>query len=290
MRTIHSIGELRAALRPARRHGSTVGFVPTMGALHDGHRALIEQADDESDVVVVSVFVNPTQFGDASDLQAYPRDLAADAAAAAQAGAHLLFAPAVQDIYPDGFASTIRVDGPLTETLEGAHRGRSHFDGVTTVVGKLLNIVQPDAAYFGQKDAQQALVVRRMVRDLDLPVRIAVCPTVRAADGLALSSRNVHLSPADRERAVALSAGLRAAADALAAGERDAGALLAAAGGPLAAAAVTPEYLALVDPDTLTPVDSVTGETLLALAACVGDTRLIDNIVLIPIPDAAATR
>lgn len=290
MRTIHSIAELRAALRPARRHGSTVGLVPTMGALHDGHRSLIEQAQDESDVVVVSVFVNPTQFGDAADLQAYPRDLAADADAAAQAGAHLLFAPSVEEMYPDGFASTIRVDGPLTETLEGAHRGRSHFDGVTTVVGKLLNIAAPDAAYFGQKDAQQALVVRRMVRDLNLPVRIAVCPTVRAADGLALSSRNVHLSPADRERAVALSAGLRAAADALAAGERDAAALLAVARGPLAEASITPEYLALVAPDTLTPVDSVTGETLLALAAGVGDTRLIDNIVLIPIPDAAATR
>jgi len=289
MRTIHAISELRAALRPARRHGSTVGLVPTMGALHAGHRSLIEQARDESDVVVVSVFVNPTQFGEAADLDAYPRDLPADAELASDAGADLLFAPSVGEMYPAGHATAVRVDGPLTETLEGAHRGRGHFDGVTTVVSKLLNIVQPDAAYFGQKDAQQALVVRRAVRDLDLPVRIVTAPTVRAADGLALSSRNARLSPDERERALSLSAGLRAAADALSAGERDAGALLETVHAPLREAGVEPEYVALVDPDTLAPVTAVTTETLLALAARVGDVRLIDNIVLTPIPDAAAT-
>jgi pantoate--beta-alanine ligase len=290
MRTTTAIPELRAALKPARRHGSTVGLVPTMGALHAGHRSLIERAREESDVVVVSVFVNPTQFDEAADLDAYPRDLGADAAAAADAGADLVFAPAAAEIYPDGYTTSVRVDGPLTETLEGAHRGRGHFDGVTTVVAKLLNIVEPDAAYFGQKDAQQALVVRRMVRDLNLPVRVSVCPIVRDPDGLALSSRNVHLSAAERERALALSAGLGAAADALAAGERDGDALLAAAHGPLRAAGVDVEYVALADPDTLAPVTAVTGETLLAVAARVGDTRLIDNVILTPIPDAAATR
>jgi pantoate--beta-alanine ligase len=290
VRQIETIRELRVALKPARRHGSTVGFVPTMGALHEGHLALIRQAADESDVVAVSVFVNPTQFDEASDLDAYPRTLERDAALAAEAGADLLFAPSAAEMYPAGYATTVRVDGALTETLEGAHRGRGHFDGVTTVVAKLLTIVAPDAAYFGQKDAQQALVVRRMAADLNLPVRIAVCPTVRDADGLALSSRNVRLSPADRTRALALSRGLRAAADLLSHGERDAEALAAAAGAPLRDAGIEPEYLALVDPATLSPVDTVDGEALMAVAARVGDVRLIDNVVLTPIPDPAATR
>ena len=227
MRTVSSVSELRAALGPARRHGSTVGLVPTMGALHAGHASLIAQARDESDVVVVSVFVNPTQFNEAADLDAYPRDLAGDIQAAEAAGADLVFAPGAADVYPPGHATTVTVGGDLTGTLEGAERGRGHFEGVTTVVAKLLNMVQPDAAYFGQKDAQQALVIRRMARDLNLPVRIVTCPTVRDADGLALSSRNARLSDGERKRALAISAGLRAAADALAAGEQDAAALRA---------------------------------------------------------------
>ena len=174
-----------------------------MGALHDGHLSLIRRARATCDEVVVSLFVNPAQFNEASDLAAYPRDEARDGALAAEAGVDLLFAPALAEVYPPGFATTVHVGG-VTETLEGEHRGVAHFDGVATVVTKLLNMVGPDVAFFGQKDAQQALVIRRLVRDLDLPVRIEVCPTVREADGLALSSRNVHLRGADRERALAL--------------------------------------------------------------------------------------
>ena len=192
-----------------------------MGALHEGHLSLIRHARATCDVVVVSLFVNPAQFNAASDLAAYPRDEERDAALMAEIGADLLFAPALEEVYPPGFATTVHVSG-LTETLEGEYRGVSHFDGVATVVTKLLNMVGPDVAFFGQKDAQQALVIRALVRDLDLPVRIEVRPTVREADGLALSSRNVHLRGADRERALALRDALAAAEASLGAGERDA--------------------------------------------------------------------
>lgn len=290
MRTVRTVADLRAALAAARADGP-VGFVPTMGALHDGHAALIRHAADTCTTVVVSVFVNPTQFDDAGDLAAYPRSGDADAALAAAAGADVLFLPDAAEVYPDGTATTVRVRGPLTETLEGAHRGTGHFDGVTTVVAALFGMVQPDRAVFGAKDAQQALVVRRMVRDLHLPVQIVVCPTVRDEDGLALSSRNARLGSADRPRALAISRALAAAADAAAAGEREPAALLAAARGPLAEAGLELDYLALVDPDTLLDVtDPITGEVLLAVAARVGGVRLIDNTVLTPIPDAAATR
>jgi len=223
MTTIRTVADLRAALGAPRRAGEVVGLVPTMGALHEGHLSLMRRARAECDVSVVSLFVNPTQFNEARDLDAYPRDEALDIALAEQAGADYLFAPAAQDVYPPGFATTVSVAG-VTETLEGAHRGRAHFDGVTTIVTKLFNMVSPDVAYFGQKDAQQAFVIRRMVRDLDIPVAIEVCPTVRETDGLAMSSRNVHLSPADRARATALHRALSAAADAVRAGERDPGA------------------------------------------------------------------
>ena len=208
MLTVRTVAGVREHLLPARREGRTIGLVPTMGALHEGHLSLIHAARAECDVVVVSLFVNPAQFDDAGDLAAYPRDEERDAGLAATAGADVLFAPTPEHVYPPGFASTVHVDG-VTETLEGAHRGVAHFDGVATVVTKLLNMVGPDVAYFGQKDAQQALVIRRLVADLDLPVRVAVRPTVREADGLALSSRNVHLRGADRERALALRDGLR---------------------------------------------------------------------------------
>jgi pantoate--beta-alanine ligase len=284
MRTIRTTEELRTELTPAKRAGRTIGLVPTMGALHAGHRSLIEQARKHCDVVVVSLFVNPTQFAPEEDLAAYPRDEARDAQIAAAAGAAVLFAPSVEQVYPPGFQTTVRV-GALADPLEGAQRP-GHFDGVATVVTKLLNMVQPDTAYFGQKDAQQALIVRRVVRDLDIPVQIEVCPTVREPDGLALSSRNAYLSPAEREQAVALRRALDAAEAVVAAGERDADAVASAARGAMTPYGVEPEYLALVASDTLAPVDRVEGEVLVALAARVGPARLIDN-TLITTPDTA---
>jgi pantoate--beta-alanine ligase len=279
MRTVRTVAELREALRLARRAERVIGLVPTMGALHEGHLSLIRHARATCDEVVVSLFVNPAQFNDANDLGAYPRDEDRDAALAAEAGADLLFAPPADEVYPPGFATNVHVGG-LTETLEGEHRGVGHFDGVTTVVTKLLNMVGPDVAYFGQKDAQQALVVRTLARDLDLPVRIEVRPTVREADGLALSSRNVHLHGPERERALALHDALRAAESALAAGERDAGALRGAALAAMRDRGVEPEYLELVGIDDLAPVTVVDRAALLAVAARVGDTRLIDNTIL----------
>jgi pantoate--beta-alanine ligase len=282
MRTLRTLAELRAALAEPRRAGRTIALVPTMGFLHEGHLSLIRAAREQADEVVVSLFVNPAQFDDASDLQAYPRDEARDAELAAEAGADLLFAPPVQEIYPPGFSTEVRVSGPLTEQLEGAHRGAAHFHGVTTVVTKLLNMVGPDVALFGQKDAQQALVIRRLAADLDLPTRIEVHPTVREPDGLARSSRNVRLQGDDRRRALALSRALDAAQTTLAAGTRDADALLRAARAAMTNFDVEPEYLALVDPEDLRPVGTVDQETLLAVAARVGPVRLIDNAILDP--------
>ena len=275
MRRAATIVDLRAELLPERRAGRTIALVPTMGALHDGHLSLVRVAREAADVVVVSLFVNPAQFGEQADLDAYPRDLDGDARLASEAGADVLFAPSVAEIYPDGTATTVSVRGSLTETLEGAHRGTAHFDGVTTVVAKLLNIAQPDVALFGRKDAQQALVVARMVRDLDLPVRLQLCPTVRDDDGLALSSRNARLSPQARERALALPAALHAAATELAAGEpaRDVEARGLAA---LRDAGLTPEYFAIADPSTLAP--SKTSEALILAAVTVDGVRLIDNV------------
>jgi len=280
VRTLRTVAEVRTATGAARAAGRSVGLVPTMGALHDGHLALVRAAREACDEVVVSLFVNPAQFDEASDLAAYPRDEARDAALAAEAGAHLLWAPPVEAIYPEGFATTVSVGGPMTERLEGAHRGRAHFDGVATVVLKLLNAVAPDAAFFGQKDAQQLLVVRRLVADLDLPVRIEAVPTVREPDGLAMSSRNARLQGDERVRALGLSRALRAAEDALAAGERDVAALDRAARARLGD--VDLEYLAFADPVSLDPVDRVDGPVLLLVAARVGSTRLIDNTTLRP--------
>lgn len=278
LRIVRTVAELRALLKAERRADRTIGLVPTMGAFHDGHRSLMERAADENDVVVVSLFVNPTQFGPREDLSAYPRDEQRDAAIAAAAGADILFAPPVEEVYPDGFAISIRVGG-VTEQLEGAHRP-GHFDGVATVVAKLFNMVGPDVAYFGQKDAQQALVVKKLVRDLDMPVRIEVCPTVRERDGLAMSSRNAYLGDEDRTRAIALRRAIEAAERAVAAGERDPEAVGATARAVLAEHAVEPEYVALVAAETLTPVERVDGDVLLAVAARVGPARLIDNAIL----------
>jgi pantoate--beta-alanine ligase len=240
---------------------------------------LIRRAREDCDQVVVSLFVNPVQFNEPGDLAAYPRDEERDAMLAAQDGADYLFAPAVREIYRTGFATTVSVAG-LTEPLEGATRGRGHFDGVTTIVTKLINIVSPDVAYFGQKDAQQAIVIKKLVRDLDIPVRIDVCPTVRETDGLAMSSRNAHLSAAERARAAALHRALHAAREAVAAGERDPVTVTTKARAELTGSGVEPEYLELVSTDTLAPVQRIDGEVLVVVAARVGQTRLIDNELL----------
>ncbi|MGA8353595.1 MAG: pantoate--beta-alanine ligase [Solirubrobacteraceae bacterium] len=279
LRTVRTIAELRSELAPGRAAGATIGLVPTMGALHQGHLSLIEAARLRCDFVVVTLFVNPTQFDEQSDLLAYPRDEEQDAALAARAGADLLFAPSPDEIYKRGFASSVEVRG-LTDRLEGAMRGKDHFRGVTTVVCKLLNIARPDIAYFGQKDAQQAAVIRRMVIDLDMEVQIETMPIVREPDGLAMSSRNVRLSETEREQALALYAALCAAQRLAAAVERSAGRLIEEAQRTLASYGVRPEYVALVDPESFEELDRVDAVGLMLIAARVGQTRLIDNLAL----------
>ena len=280
MSTVRTVADLRAALREPRRSGRRIGLVPTMGALHEGHLSLIERARATCDVVVVTLFVNPTQFDEPADLDAYPRDEARDAALAERAGANILFAPAPAEIYPPGFATTVTV-GAVSEQLEGEVRGAAHFAAVATVVCKLLNMAQPHVAFFGQKDAQQAAVIRHLVRDLDIPVEIEIGATIREPDGLALSSRNVRLRGEERERALALRHALDAVRARAASGERDPAALAAAGREAMSALHVEPEYLALVAPDTFAPVDSVgDDEVLVAVAARVGGVRLIDNDIL----------
>jgi pantoate--beta-alanine ligase len=281
MRTVRAVAALREALAPERRAGRTIGLVPTMGSFHEGHLSLMRRARRDCDVVVVSLFVNPTQFAPSEDFVTYPRDEQHDAELAVAEGVDLLFVPALGEMYPDGFATTVTVGG-LGDVLDGdpGRRGPGHFAGVATIVTKLLNMVAPDVAYFGQKDAQQALVIRKLVRDLDIPVRIDVCPTVRDPDGLALSSRNAYLSSAERERALALSRALRAAESAVALGERDAAAVLRAARAELDRAGVEPDYLELRSMIDLAPVERVNGSTLLAVAARIGAARLIDNVIL----------
>ncbi|MCH6231931.1 pantoate--beta-alanine ligase [Microbacterium sp. CFH 31415] len=279
MRTVRTVADVRAAVRDARSQGASVGLVPTMGALHDGHLSLVRRARDENDLVVVSLFVNPTQFGPNEDLASYPRNEARDSELAAGAGAEILFAPPADEVYPRGFSTTIHIAG-ITDVLDGAHRGAHHFDGVATVVTKLFQMVAPDAAYFGQKDAQQVLVIRRLVRDLDMPVRIVACPIVREPDGLAMSSRNAYLDPAAREQATALNRALEAAEAVVRSGETGADAVIAAAREVLARAGIEPEYLELRSPDDLAELDRVDGGALLAVAAQVGKARLIDNRIL----------
>ncbi len=276
MRIVRTVAELRAVLMAPRHSGLQIGLVPTMGAFHEGHLSLIRHARAECDVVVVSVFINPTQFDDRGDLDAYPRDEGSDAEQAAELEVDFLFAPPVEEVYPPAFATTVTVAG-VTETLEGEHRGPGHFDGVATVVTKLFNMVAPDIAYFGQKDAQQALVIKRLVDDLNMPVRVTVCPTVREPDGLAMSSRNVHLSARERTRAAALRRALLAAEQAVAAGDDDPGAVRGHALAELRSAEIEPEYLALVSASNLEPVRRIEGELLAVVAARVGETRLIDS-------------
>jgi len=277
---VTTVAELRDALGPVRREGTRIGLVPTMGALHDGHLSLVLASQSECDFTVVTIFVNPSQFGPGEDLARYPRPLARDLELLA-GSADLVFAPGEREVYPLGFATWVEV-GSIAEPLEGAFRP-GHFRGVATVVLKLLNMVGPDAAYFGQKDYQQWLVIRRMVADLNLPITIRVCPIAREPDGLAMSSRNAYLSPDERRRAAVLSKGLGVAAGAVAQGERDAASIAAKVRETiLAAAPVSIDYIAVADPETLEPIESIRGPALVALAVRIGSTRLIDNAIVAP--------
>lgn len=279
MKRVETIAAVRTVLAEPRRAGRTIGFVPTMGALHEGHLALIRRARAQVHVVVVSIFVNPIQFNDQRDLAAYPRDLDRDAAGVHAEHADVLFAPTAEEMYPSGFQTEVRVR-EVSRPLEGVSRGTAHFDGVATVVSKLFNIVQPSFAYFGQKDAQQVVVIQRMVRDLAIPTEIVVCPTVREADGLAMSSRNVRLDPESRGRAPSIKQALDIAAAMIASGERDTALVAAAAKQRLADAGIEAEYCDIVSPVDLTPVHTIEHDVLVAIAARVGGVRLIDNALV----------
>jgi pantoate--beta-alanine ligase len=285
MRIVRTITELRVALKALRDKGQSIGFVPTMGFLHDGHAALIRQSTARCDTTVVSVFVNPTQFGPSEDLAQYPRDLERDQNLCLRLGVGILFMPDPAEVYPTGYTTSIAV-GTMGDVLCGSFRP-GHFRGVATVVAKLFNMVQPDLAFFGQKDLQQTAVIQRMVKDLNLPVDILVAPTVREADGLALSSRNTYLTPENRTRALGISRGLLAAEQAFKAGERDSQRLVAIAGAELAMADEI-QYCQLVDPMTLDPIQgTVNRPAALCTAVLIGPTRLIDNVLLSPTGDDA---
>lgn len=291
MNVVRTKDEVRAAVRTARDGGSTIGVVPTMGALHEGHLALIGAARERTGFVVVTVFVNPTQFAEGEDLDAYPRTLERDAELARASGADLLWSPPPEEVYPAGFSSFVEV-ADLTEVLCGdpARRGPEHFRGVTTVVAKLFNVVSPDIAFFGQKDAQQAVVIQRMAADLDFPVEISVQPTVRDADGLALSSRNAYLAPEERVPAVSLNRALDRARALIESGQSDPDEVLAVARAELAEG-VELEYLEARDAEDLSAVESFNGRpVLVAIAARVGKTRLIDNTIVQPTPVPVAAR
>lgn len=287
MRVIRSVAELRIALKALREEGQRIGFVPTMGFLHDGHASLIRQSTARCDVTVVSIFVNPTQFGPTEDLATYPRDLEGDQSLCLRLGTSILFLPEAQEMYPTNFGTHIE-PGPVAEGLCGRFRP-GHFRGVATVVAKLFNIVQPDLAFFGQKDLQQTVVIRRVVKDLNMAVDVVVVPTVREGDGLALSSRNTYLSPEERSRALAISRGLLEAEAAFRAGEREASTLVALANHPLSELDSI-QYCELVDAQNLEPLEGQLDRTCaLAVAGFVGTTRLIDNIVLTFGPETFAS-
>jgi pantoate--beta-alanine ligase len=281
MKVFHTVEEMRSASRDARRTGQRVGFVPTMGALHQGHLSLVRAARAQSGVVAVSIFVNPTQFGPNEDFSKYPRTFERDCRMLEKEAVDLVFAPSVEEMYPPAAATYVTVE-KLSEKLCGKSRP-GHFRGVTTVVSKLFHIVEPDLAFFGQKDAAQAAIIRRMVRDLNLPVEIVVCPIVREPDGLAMSSRNAYLNPQERKSALVLSQALNHVESLFDGGERNSRKLIAAGKQVFAEApAVRLDYLEIVDPDSLDAVDQITRPTLAAVAAFVGLTRLIDNLVLRP--------
>lgn len=280
MNTVKTVRELRAAVARARGEGKRIGFVPTMGNLHSGHAALVTKAAQRADFVVASIFVNPLQFGAGEDLDKYPRTLAADQERLLEAGCHLLFAPTVEEMYPDGMAVQTRVSVPqLSEGLCGTSRP-GHFEGVATVVSKLFNMVQPDLAVFGEKDFQQLAVIRAMVRDLNMPIQIIGEPTVRAEDGLALSSRNGYLSPEQRAAAPALYRTLKTMAEAITKGQRDYPALIAEGQVQLVAAGFRPDYLEVRHAVTLRPAMIDDRDLVILAAAYMGTTRLIDNLYL----------
>ena len=278
---VSSPADLRAAVAHARRGGKQIGVVPTMGALHVGHLSLVEACCRESGFTIVTIFVNPTQFGPGEDYTRYPRTLEADLKLLSSQRVDLVFMPGVETMYPRGSATMIDV-GPIAEPWEGAHRP-GHFRGVATIVLKLFNLTAPDVAYFGQKDFQQTLVVQQMVRDLDVPVEIRICPTVREPDGLAMSSRNVYLSPTERNQALTLSQSLRLAESLVAAGEWQAQTILQQMCERLnSSGGVDVQYVAIVDPTTLAPVAEIREPAVALIAAKVGATRLIDNTWLRP--------
>jgi pantoate--beta-alanine ligase len=276
-----TIAEARAACRDAGAGRKRLGLVPTMGALHEGHLSLVRAAKAQCDVVAVSIFVNPTQFGPTEDLSKYPRQFDRDCQLLEKEGVEILFAPSVDEIYPDGAVTWVLVEG-LSEKLDGRSRP-GHFRGVTTIVAKLFNIIEPAAAFFGQKDAAQLAVIRRMVRDLNFPVEIVACPIVRESDGLAMSSRNAYLNREERSRALVLQHSLQQVQQEFQAGERIAAKLISAAKEVFAREPqVVLDYFEIIDPDTLDPVERISQKTLVAVAAYVGSTRLIDNLVLNP--------
>jgi pantoate--beta-alanine ligase len=279
MKICKTIEEMRSASSATRREGKRFGFVPTMGALHEGHLSLVRAAKAKSDVVAVSIFVNPLQFGPTEDLAKYPRSFERDREFLEKEAVDILFAPQTEEMYPKGAVTYVTVEG-LSEKLCGSSRP-GHFRGVTTVVAKLFHIVEPDLAFFGQKDAAQATIIRRMVRDLNLPVEIVVCPIVREPDGLAMSSRNAYLSPQERKTALVLNRSLTETKNRFDQGERNASVLIAVGKQIVAQEpAARLDYFEILDPGTLDPIQALTSPALVAVAAFVGNTRLIDNILL----------
>lgn len=279
MNIISSAAEMTSFSRVAQRAGQQVCFVPTMGALHEGHLSLVRAARAQCDVVVVSIFVNPTQFGPNEDFAKYPRSFDQDKVMLEREGVDCIFYPTVEEMYRAGAVTWVTVEG-LSEKLDGRSRP-GHFRGVSTVVSKLFNIVQPNAAFFGQKDAAQVAIIRKMVRDLNFPVKIVVCPIVRERDGLAMSSRNAYLSPEERKHALVLSRSLQRVQSLVAQGEQRATRLIDAGKRVIAEeSAVRLDYFEIVNPDTLDPVPDISGGALVAVAAYVGSTRLIDNVLL----------
>ncbi len=278
MEIITSKAALRAVLRKARSAGKSIGLVPTMGFLHAGHLSLMRRAKQENDLVVVSIFVNPTQFGPNEDLDAYPRDARRDTELMQSVSVDIAFFPTVEAIYPHGFSTCVEVEGPMTQVLCGRSRP-THFRGVTTIVTKLFHLVTPDKAYFGQKDAQQVAVIQQMVRDLDFDLQVVVCPIEREADGLAMSSRNTYLSSRHRSEAVVLSQSLAEAQHMIEGGERQASAIIRRIREKIEAVQdAVIDYVSVVDADTLADLQTLEGEILIALAVKFDKTRLIDNI------------
>lgn len=278
MQTIESKEKLRHLLSEARRSGKTIGFVPTMGFLHEGHLSLMRRARRETDLVVVSIFVNPTQFGPNEDLDAYPRDIDRDTELMIKEKVDLAYMPNVEQLYPEGYTTYVEVTGPMTQALCGKSRP-VHFRGVTTIVSKLFHLVAPHKAYFGQKDAQQVAVIKRMARDLDFDIDIVACPTVREPDGLAMSSRNAYLSTDHRRDAVVISKALFEARNMIEKGERQTGTVIRHIAGRIEAIPdATIDYVAVVDADTLADIETLQRDILIAVAVKLGGTRLIDNI------------